>query len=299
MLDRPPARPAGGRSPGPGPAGRHLQHRPRAGPRLLPFTGVPATSSWASSRSGRGAGVGRQARGRRDQRRLRRLRDLPRGPAPHCERRTVLGIVARDGAFAEHLTLPVANLHEVPEEVRTRWRCSPSPPPRPSRSRSRWAFARRPGGRDGGRQAREPRGADAAARLPPPRGGTQPAAARALSARGLPTAGRTDRAPAGDVAVECTGQPGGPRSGPPRRAAARHDRPQEHYHGKARRHGPLRRRRDHPRGLALWAVRPGPEPRARRVDPRPLVEARYPLADAVAAFDHAARPGALKILVDC
>ena len=35
------------------------------------------------------------------------------------------------------------------------------------------------------------------------------------------------------------------------------------------------------------------------VDPRPLVDARYPLADAVAAFEHAARPGALKILVDC
>jgi threonine dehydrogenase-like Zn-dependent dehydrogenase len=36
-----------------------------------------------------------------------------------------------------------------------------------------------------------------------------------------------------------------------------------------------------------------------RVDPRPLVEARYPLAEAVRAFDHAARPGALKVLVDC
>jgi threonine dehydrogenase-like Zn-dependent dehydrogenase len=35
------------------------------------------------------------------------------------------------------------------------------------------------------------------------------------------------------------------------------------------------------------------------VDPRPLVEARYPLADAVAAFAHAARRGALKVLVDC
>ena len=35
------------------------------------------------------------------------------------------------------------------------------------------------------------------------------------------------------------------------------------------------------------------------VDPRPLVEARYPLADAVAAFDHAARPGALNVLVEC
>ena len=35
------------------------------------------------------------------------------------------------------------------------------------------------------------------------------------------------------------------------------------------------------------------------VDPRPLVEARYPLREALAAFEHAARPGALKVLVDC
>ena len=35
------------------------------------------------------------------------------------------------------------------------------------------------------------------------------------------------------------------------------------------------------------------------VDVAPLVQARYPLAEAVAAFDHAARPGVLKVLVDC
>jgi threonine dehydrogenase-like Zn-dependent dehydrogenase len=35
----------------------------------------------------------------------------------HCPHRTVLGIVAHDGAFAEYLTLPVANLLEVPESV--------------------------------------------------------------------------------------------------------------------------------------------------------------------------------------
>lgn len=35
----------------------------------------------------------------------------------HCENRTVLGIVGRDGAFAEYLTLPVDNLHVVPESV--------------------------------------------------------------------------------------------------------------------------------------------------------------------------------------
>src|SRR5712692_5045473 len=35
----------------------------------------------------------------------------------HCPNRTTLGIVNRDGAFAEYLTLPVANLHLVPENV--------------------------------------------------------------------------------------------------------------------------------------------------------------------------------------
>lgn len=35
----------------------------------------------------------------------------------HCERRSVLGILGRDGAFAERLTLPAVNLLEVPDAV--------------------------------------------------------------------------------------------------------------------------------------------------------------------------------------
>ena len=35
----------------------------------------------------------------------------------HCARRTVLGIVAHDGAFAEYLALPLENLHVVPKNV--------------------------------------------------------------------------------------------------------------------------------------------------------------------------------------
>jgi threonine dehydrogenase-like Zn-dependent dehydrogenase len=42
-----------------------------------------------------------------------------RGIPTHCEHRTVLGIVDRQGAFAEYLTLPVANLHPIPESVST------------------------------------------------------------------------------------------------------------------------------------------------------------------------------------
>jgi threonine dehydrogenase-like Zn-dependent dehydrogenase len=40
-----------------------------------------------------------------------------RGLKTHCARRTVLGIVGHDGAFAEYLTLPLENLHVVPESV--------------------------------------------------------------------------------------------------------------------------------------------------------------------------------------
>ncbi|MDP9146538.1 MAG: alcohol dehydrogenase catalytic domain-containing protein [Acidobacteriota bacterium] len=40
-----------------------------------------------------------------------------RGLRTHCSRRTVLGIVNHDGAFAEYLALPVENLHLVPGSV--------------------------------------------------------------------------------------------------------------------------------------------------------------------------------------
>jgi threonine dehydrogenase-like Zn-dependent dehydrogenase len=35
----------------------------------------------------------------------------------HCDVRTVLGIRGRDGAFAEYLSLPAANLHAVPDSI--------------------------------------------------------------------------------------------------------------------------------------------------------------------------------------
>ena len=39
------------------------------------------------------------------------------GLSAHCRNRTVLGIVNRDGAFADYLRLPNANLHVVPRSV--------------------------------------------------------------------------------------------------------------------------------------------------------------------------------------
>jgi threonine dehydrogenase-like Zn-dependent dehydrogenase len=40
-----------------------------------------------------------------------------KGRPTHCENRTVLGIVNRDGIFAEYSTLPMQNLHCVPDSV--------------------------------------------------------------------------------------------------------------------------------------------------------------------------------------
>ena len=39
------------------------------------------------------------------------------GRRSHCERRTVLGLIGRNGTFAERLALPIDNLHAVPDEV--------------------------------------------------------------------------------------------------------------------------------------------------------------------------------------
>ena len=40
-----------------------------------------------------------------------------RGLGRHCPHRRVMGILAADGAFAEYLAVPVANLHVVPDSV--------------------------------------------------------------------------------------------------------------------------------------------------------------------------------------
>lgn len=40
-----------------------------------------------------------------------------RGLGKHCRQRTSLGIIGRDGVFADYTTLPLANLHVVPPDV--------------------------------------------------------------------------------------------------------------------------------------------------------------------------------------
>jgi len=40
-----------------------------------------------------------------------------RGLSRHCPKRTVLGILNQNGAFAEYVVLPIRNLHEIPESI--------------------------------------------------------------------------------------------------------------------------------------------------------------------------------------
>jgi threonine dehydrogenase-like Zn-dependent dehydrogenase len=51
------------------------------------------------------------------------MRNLDR----HCRRRTVLGISGKDGCFAEYLTLPVRNLHRIPDKLEDRFACFVEP----------------------------------------------------------------------------------------------------------------------------------------------------------------------------
>jgi threonine dehydrogenase-like Zn-dependent dehydrogenase len=129
-----------------------------------------------------------------------------------------------------------------------------------------------------------------------------PRSAQLLRSRGIATAACDALEPRrADLVVECTGNPEGLE------IARRLVRPRgtivlkSTYHGRAS----LDLAPFVVDEITLVGSRCGPFARALdvlqrgAVDPRPLVEARYPLGEALAAFEHAARPGALKVLVDC
>jgi threonine dehydrogenase-like Zn-dependent dehydrogenase len=226
------------------------------------------------------------------------------GRPSHCERRTVLGIVGRDGAFATHLRLPVRNLHAVPDGMPDEVAAFTEPTAAALELQEQVRVS--PGDRavviGAGKLGNLVAQTLAATGCRLLVVGRSPRPLALLAARGILTATAEGIEPRrADLAVECTGNPEGLE------LARRAVRPRgtivlkSTYHGEAAidmapfvvdeitlvgsRCGPF--------APALASLARGD------VDPRPLVEARYPLADAVAAFAHAARPGTLKILVDC
>lgn len=226
------------------------------------------------------------------------------GRPTHCERRTVLGILGRDGAFATHLRLPVANLRTVPDGVADEVAVFTEPTAAALEIQQQLEV--RPGERvvvvGAGKlgqlvaQSLVQTGCEllAVARSPRP--------AALLEARGIRVVALEAVEPrSADLVVECTGNPEGLE------LARRLVRPRGTVVLKSTYHGrvsldvapfvvdeiTLVGSRCGPFEPALAALARG------LVDPRPLVEARYPLSDALAAFEHAARPGTLKVLVGC
>ena len=208
------------------------------------------------------------------------------GRRTHCEKRTVLGIINRHGAFAEYLTLPEENLHTVPDEVPT----------------EEAVFA-------------EPLAAaleiQEQVRVTPDdrvlvvgRGklGTLIAQTLLLTGCRLSVVGRADDAPPSksfDIAVECSGNPEGFATA---RAALR---PRGTLVMKSTYAGDLTVNASSlvVDEITLVGSRCGPMAPAlallaqRKIDVRPMLHATYALDDAVAAFEHAQRPGTLKVIV--
>jgi threonine dehydrogenase-like Zn-dependent dehydrogenase len=226
------------------------------------------------------------------------------GRRTHCEKRTVLGIVARDGAFATHLRLPVRNLHAVPEALTDEAAVFVEPTAAALEIQQQVAVSPADrvvviGAGKLGHLVAQTLAVTGCRLLV---AGRSPRPLALLAARGIATLEVSALEPrVADLVVECTGHPEGLE------LARRAVRPRgtivlkSTYHGKAE----VDLARFVVDEITLVGSRCGPFAPALallssgRVDPRALVEARYPLAEAVGAFEHAARPGALKVLVDC
>ncbi len=224
------------------------------------------------------------------------------GYPTHCERRTVLGIVNRNGTFAEWTTLPLVNLHRVPASVPDEAAVFTEPlaaaleireqaPIKPTdrvllvgagRLGQLIAQSLAPIGCDLRVLARHPRQKDL------------------LSARRIRLIDETDIRPRGwDVVIEATGSPQGFD------VARRAVRPRGVLVMKSTYKGDLTVNfssivvdeitivgsRCGPFGPALRLLESG------QVDPTPLIEAVYPLSQGLQAMEHAAQAGVLKVLI--
>jgi len=226
------------------------------------------------------------------------------GRPTHCENRNVLGIIGRNGTFAEYLTLPAANLHVVPDNLST----------------ERAVFAEPLAAALEIQEQIEVRESDRVLVIGD--GKLAQLVARSLALTGCRLTGtghhrekldllerlgiRTMSADAVplrsfDITVECSGASSG-------FALARTAvRPRGTMVMKSTYAGDLTVNASSlvVDEITLIGSRCGPfEPALQllaeqKIDPTDLIHARYPLRDALAAFEHAQRAGVLKVLVDC
>jgi threonine dehydrogenase-like Zn-dependent dehydrogenase len=224
------------------------------------------------------------------------------GRPTHCPHRTTLGIWGRDGAFAEYLTLPVRNLHRVPDTISDEEAVFTEPLAAALEILEQVHL--RPTDRvvvlgDGKlgllvAQVLALMGCDLLAV------GRHQEKLAILARRGIPTALASEaEGLAADVVVECTGRPEGFT------AARRILRPRGMLVLKSTYHGGVEADLT---GLVVDEItlvgsRCGPFPPALRMlerglmDVRSLISAIYPLARGVEASARAAEPGVLKVLL--
>jgi len=224
------------------------------------------------------------------------------GRPTHCPHRTTLGIWGRDGAFAEYLTLPVRNLHTVPDAISDEEAVFTEPLAAALEILEQVHL--RPTDRvvvlgDGKlgllvAQALALMGCDLLAV------GRHREKLAILARRGIPTLLEAEaEGLAADVVVECTGRPEGFA------AARRILRPRGMLVLKSTYHGGVEADLT---GLVVDEItlvgsRCGPFPPALRllqrglVDVQPLISAVYPLDRGMEAFARAAEPGVLKVLL--
>jgi len=226
-----------------------------------------------------------------------------KGQPTHCENRTVLGIVNRNGAFADYLALPVKNLHRVPDNISTDVATFTEPVAAALEIQQQVEI--KPGDRvlvvgDGklGQLVAQTLALTACDLLAIGRHGEKLAN---LEAEGIQT-GFADlvKDRSFDVAVECTGNPEGFA------IARRALRPRGTLVLKSTYKGNLTFDAS---GLVVDEItligsRCGPFPQAleilskNKINVQPLIQARYPLKEAIAAFKHAQTRGVLKVLLD-
>jgi threonine dehydrogenase-like Zn-dependent dehydrogenase len=225
------------------------------------------------------------------------------GRRNHCERREVLGIRGRNGAFAEYLSLPLSNLHPVPETVPDELAVFCEPLAAALRIQDQQPIVRGErvllvgAGRLGQLIAITLAATGCrltvAARHP-----RQRELLDTAGIAGIDESGVDERAY--DLVIEASGSPGGLD------LALRSVRPcgtlvlKSTYADRAR----VDLSRLVVNEVTLVGSRCGAfKPalallRAGGADPRALIDGRFPLAQAVDAFEQAGRPGAMKVLVE-
>ncbi|MGD0288271.1 MAG: alcohol dehydrogenase catalytic domain-containing protein [Candidatus Binataceae bacterium] len=223
------------------------------------------------------------------------------GMGRHCPTRTVLGILGRDGAFAEYLRLPNANLFSLPDSVTDEAAVFTEPFAAACEIFDQTHLKRTDriavlgDGRLGALVALALRGENFA----PVVAGHHPEKLKRLAALGLQTQSADELAPGYDAVVDCTGQSAGfssaialvrPRGTVILKSTA--------AAGAAMNLAPVVINEITIIGSRCGRFGPAIDAlAARKFDPRPLIDATYSLDDGVAAFTAAADKSKFKIVI--